>query len=115
MRRALTNLSALLDDDLTIRDPLLISSRSCGAVPTAAGSPVGDGVRAFGRCVERMFERPARLFENLWSGLCRHADRVTNNDYAAAEGKVDGRAVPAVEHYPVAGGEHNRAVWNVGD
>jgi hypothetical protein len=86
-----------------------ILSRSCGAaLRTAARQALGDGVRAFGRCVERLFEGAARLFENLWACLGRHTDRVTNNGYAATEGKIDCRAVPAVEHDPAAGGERNR-------
>src|SRR5262249_53911721 len=69
---------------------------------------VGDGVRAFGRRIERLFERAARLFETSLAYLDRHADRVTNNGYAAAEGKIDGRVVPVVEHDSPADGERNR-------
>src|SRR5215831_7757812 len=85
-----SNCSSIGDDPIIRGLPLKLNPllRVCAA--NACWQSVGDGVRAFGHRIERLFKRAARLFETLLACLERHTDRVTNNSYAAAEGKIDG-------------------------
>src|SRR5262245_31825107 len=69
---------------------------------------IGEGIGARGRRVERGLERAPRRFECRGVRVRGHANELTGDTGATAEGKIDGGAVPIVELQPTPGGDRNR-------
>src|SRR6516164_785481 len=70
--------------------------------------PIGDGIRAGGGGVERGLERSPRGFERGAVGVGGHTQRLGRDPAAAAERKIDGRAVPVVELQASPGRDRDR-------
>src|ERR1700728_4555626 len=84
---------------------LVLQSRPSSNVRIAT---VDDGMSPFGTGIERSFQRAARLFKRFCIGGGGNADRLADDDSAAAERQIHFRAVPVVENDAAAGRQRNR-------